>query len=547
MFSGHPICNYCQLPIYSESTSKSALQGSLKLNCHHTFHSICHPKIVKILSGPQLKNEILCPLCEKITTLIRECPFPHLKTDPSLFAKIYLRPFFKEQSQMDRFLMNSEYSSIFDKEQNDLNKGSALAEKLIADNYTSLIDEIIVPDTAEIFRQIIMERKAHPPLLKAVEENNLSEALKIVNSIAPRIFSDCQIIAQGKGEFPSEWYNIFFDFQSIFELSKDPNSIAGIVFNRIQTRYQKVLNAERPPFRVKRSVFQKLHCDIIHRHYKDNSDHLWKGYRVFGGDGCDLKPEQDDTGSESQFEDSIRIFQYVELTTDTIVAPCIAPNMSSDRMALALLSDLVNKMRSCGQNLQLYVYDKGFYSPNFVLQHFALNVDFLFRVPFKSDPRIDKIVEQREEADFEVGIGEKYPAARVIIKNLSSGKPLILVTSLTDKTTFSANDIIEAYQLRYRNDESYKFQKFLLQLENYPDKALHAILQEYWGGVCVAAKMSLLFVEKEEELRKQGREKLIKKSSIFVKLRDSFLQALVREVVGYRIWSRSLMEFNRLC
>ena len=299
------------------------------------------------------------------------------------------------------------------------------------------------------------------------------------------------------------------------------------------------------------SAFQELHRDMIKDHYEGNPHHLWKGYRVFGGDGSNFQlPDERNIpeffGSHFKYVSLARIVQYVELTTDTIVAPCIAPYAISENvMARGLLSNLVHRMRSYGQTQQLYVYDRGFASHQLAMEHIELGVDFLVRLPRNFNPKIEDIVNKRQETDFKIEInrpGKNY-RARVIIKYLSSGQPLILLTSLSDKK-FKTEEVVEAYRLRWRSEESYKFQKFLLQLENYTGRTVHTTLQDYWSGVFIATAMSLFFLEKEEEINREEEKKTrINKSVVFASMRDDFLKALLTGDQTDKIFKK----FDKLC
>jgi hypothetical protein len=300
------------------------------------------------------------------------------------------------------------------------------------------------------------------------------------------------------------------------------------------------------------SAFQQLHRDLIKDHYEDNPYHLWKGYRVFGGDGSTMQlPNERDIpvffGDYFEHVTLARLFQYVELTTDTIVAPCIMPyTFSENAIAKMTLPELVDRMRSYGQHQQLYVYDRGLPSHQFAMQHLELKVDFLFRVPLQFNPRIDEIVVQKKEADFEIEIknSDADYQARVVIRYLSSGQPLILLTSLRDKL-LSAEDIVEAYRLRWRNEESYKFQKLLLQLENYSGRTVQTALQDYWSGIFIATAMNLFFLEKEEEIHKEegGEKTRVNKSVVFATIRGDFLEAFLTGDTSDKIFKK----FDKLC
>ncbi len=301
------------------------------------------------------------------------------------------------------------------------------------------------------------------------------------------------------------------------------------------------------------SAFQQLHRDLIKDHYEDNPYDLWNGYRIFGGNGSTLQlPDEGDIpkffGKFFKHVSLARIFQYIELTTDTIVAPCIMPySVSEDKMAKSILPDLVERMRSYGQQLQLYVYDRGYPSHAFALQHIELGVDFLFRVPMRFSPIIDKIVENHEEADFimEINRSDAKYNVRVVIKYLRSGQPLLLVTSLKDMQLFNTQSIVDAYELRWRSEESYKFQKFLLQIENYTGRSVHTTLQDYWAGVFIAAAMNMFFQEKEKEIHQEEAaiKTRVNKSVVFATMRNDFLEALLTHDTSDKIFKK----FDQLC
>lgn len=300
------------------------------------------------------------------------------------------------------------------------------------------------------------------------------------------------------------------------------------------------------------SAFQELHRDMIQDHYENNPQYLWKGYRVFGADGSTLQlPDEGNIpeffGDHFKYVSLARIVQYVELTTDTIVAPCIAPYaISEDAMARGILPDLVKRMRSYGQDRQLYVYDRGFASHQLAVEHLELGVDYLVRVPRNFNPEIEELVNRAQEKDFEIDIEREDVnyKTRAVIKYLSSEQPLILLTSLSNKT-FSAEEVVEAYRLRWRSEESYKFQKFLLQLENYTGRTVQTVLQDYWSGVFIATAMNLFFLEKEEEIHREEEEKKtrVNKSVVFASMREDFLEALLTGDQSDRIFKK----FDKLC
>lgn len=281
------------------------------------------------------------------------------------------------------------------------------------------------------------------------------------------------------------------------------------------------------------SAFQELHADAIRLHYQGNQNHLWKGYRVIGGDGSTLQlPRQGDLpiffGDHHKYVVNARIFQYIDLMEDTIVATQIMPySYSEDKMAKQELGPLVKNLRSLGQEKQLYVYDRGFPSHHFVQQHIDNQVDFLFRCPENFLPQVKQYISNKEEADFDIVVKREDAQyqARVIIRYLSSGQSLILLTSLQDRTFFSADTLASLYHSRWRCEESFKTQKFLLQMENFSGKNTHTVLQDYWATVLMATYINFFMLEEQDRLK----DRKVNKSVVFASIKDDFLAATLGE------------------
>lgn len=231
------------------------------------------------------------------------------------------------------------------------------------------------------------------------------------------------------------------------------------------------------------SAFQELHERALRLHYEDNPLRKWKGYRVLGGDGSTLQlPKRGDLpdffGAQFSRTCLARVMQYTELTSDVVVSAGLMPYSTSENtMAKEMLPPLVAKMRSYGENRQIYVYDRGFPLHAFAQRHLSQGVDFLFRVQRRYGRAIIDVVERGEEASFslEVRRSRIQYNCRVIIRFLDSGQPLILVTSLTDTQQFTDDEIVDLYRLRWRSEESYKFQKTVLQLDGGVYRTYHGV------------------------------------------------------------------------
>lgn len=300
-------------------------------------------------------------------------------------------------------------------------------------------------------------------------------------------------------------------------------------------------------YKIGVSAFQELHEETLSMHYTENQERLWKGYRVIGGDGSTLQlPKRGDIptyfGNQFKRTSLARVMQYTELTSDLVVAADLQPyNVSEVQMGKNLLHELVEKMRGYGHTKQLYVYDRGFPSHAFAQRHINLAVDFLFRVQKTYSNKIKEYVSRKEEVTFETTVkrGKINYSARVIIRYLQSGQPLVLVTSLTNRKEYSDEEVIEVYRLRWRCEESYKFQKVVLQMDNTSCRNTHSTLQEFWATVLLSTLMGIQFNEEDDEYLAEHPEKISKanRSVIFGSLKHRYLSALMLEI--------PIEEFNK--
>jgi len=320
-------------------------------------------------------------------------------------------------------------------------------------------------------------------------------------------------------------------------------NLLGDLLNRKPVSKQALSKAR---YKIGASAFQELHERTVQVFFQDNSDRLWKGYRVFGGDGSTVNlPRRGDIpllfGDHFKRTCLARVMQYTELTSDLIVSASMAPYRHSEESeAKELLPQLVDKMNSCGQTKQIYVYDRGFPSHAFAQRHLNLGVHFLFRVQKTYSKRIKELVDKRQEASFDTKVqrGPIQYQARVVIRFLTSGQPLVLITSLLDVERVTDEDLIELYGMRWRCEESYKFQKVILQLDNTYCRNCQGVLQEFWATVLLASLMQMAFNEIDDEYAKDNPDKRTKsnRSVVFGSLKRRYLELLLS--------GDSLHEFN---
>lgn len=302
---------------------------------------------------------------------------------------------------------------------------------------------------------------------------------------------------------------------------------------KIQPVTKQALSKAR--YKIGVSAFQDLHESMLDAYYQDNQERLWNGYRVFGGDGSTLAlPRRGDIplffGDHFKRTCLGKIMQYTELTSDLIVAASLMPyKVSEEGEAKRILPNLVRKMNLRGQTKQIYVYDRGFPSHAFAQRHVTLGVNFLFRVQKTYSKQIEEIIRNRQDASFNVHIkrGPIDYHARVIIRYLESGEPLVLMTNFMDRVT--DEELIGLYRMRWRCEESYKFQKTVLQMDNTYCRCYQGIAQEFWATVFLATLMLVSFNEEDDQYAKENPEKKTKANRrvVFGSLKQKYLSVLL--------------------
>lgn len=97
----------------------------------------------------------------------------------------------------------------------------------------------------------------------------------------------------------------------------------------------------------------------------------------------------------------------------------------------------------------------------------------------------------------EFNVSETKIKCRLIRTTLSNGEKMVLCTSLVERDVHDRQSILELYSKRWGIEESYKFLKCRLDLENFTGKTPHAILQDFYVKVFLSNLCTLVTLEQE--------------------------------------------------
>lgn len=108
----------------------------------------------------------------------------------------------------------------------------------------------------------------------------------------------------------------------------------------------------------------------------------------------------------------------------------------------------------------------------------------------------------------EYNIPLKVEGLRLLSFELTSGEKEVLVTNLSDRDTFSLNDLNDLYRMRWGVEESYKSLKKVLNIEYFTGKTALAIEQDFYAKVFMLNMASMIGSQGVMEERKHPKSKV---------------------------------------
>lgn len=266
-------------------------------------------------------------------------------------------------------------------------------------------------------------------------------------------------------------------------------------------------------YKISHKGFEELLKLSNEVHYRESkSKGCWRGYRVIAADGSSIRlpnSEEVELGfgrfkcnrSDGRHPILGRVSLFVDLCSSMIISGRLASwGIGEQTLAVEQLEEVTKFLKSLGQEKQLYIYDRGYASINFIEQHYRLGADFIFRLQRGMYKELWKRVKSGEK-DFDfvlrnkkTDIGKKV---RVVAITLPTNEIEVLITSLFDREVFKLLDIGKIYFLRWHIEECYKRLKVTAELENFSGTNLEAVLQEFWAHLLMCNTLSLMMCDKQ--------------------------------------------------
>lgn len=217
--------------------------------------------------------------------------------------------------------------------------------------------------------------------------------------------------------------------------------------------------------------FFKKSCELV---VGNTHPKLYRGYRLYAIDGTTFTVgninEMSSYFGQSTAIDGLamcRISAVVDVLDDAIADATVAGFCEGERV-LAIAQ--VKKLKSVVD--ALFLFDRGYWSPELVTQIISNGQKFLMRLPSNNNKS-------------SVVVGGERIALRRLIFTLPCGEPEILITNIP-KEEMSDNEIFALYAKRWGVETKYLELKARLQIDKFSQQSVNAVLQDIYATMYIS-------------------------------------------------------------
>ena len=298
-----------------------------------------------------------------------------------------------------------------------------------------------------------------------------------------------------------------------------------IKYNSEEKSYSKQSYSEAR-MKMKHSAYIELNEELVMGYYSDEDYKQYKGYRVLAIDGSRIQlPDRESVIEEFGLaENGGKTIPMAMSSVAYDVLNKIAVNTYLERYEAderSLADKHLSKIKEITPTVKnIILMDRGYPSLYLFTRMLDLDLDFVVRCNDMSFISEIKEFVRSEDTDKKIEIDlrlrlrkylsigklanrpEKLILRAVKIK-LTNGETEYLISSLTDKLTFTKDDLKELYHLRWGEETYFNFQKNVLEIENFSGRTPETIRQDYYAGILSSNIGSLLIEDAQEEIDEQ--------------------------------------------
>lgn len=276
--------------------------------------------------------------------------------------------------------------------------------------------------------------------------------------------------------------------------------------------------------KIRPEVFDELSRVLLNEFYADNDSaiKLWNGFRLLAVDGTritlpitsELKAIYGETKNQySTVLVQAKCSVIYDVLNKYVLDGILGPVVRGER-DLAL-----THLEYCKSN-DLIIYDRGYPSYDFILQHVKRELNYLMRVK-TSFSRLVMDFEKSRKKSLVVAI---YPGknAKLSDKDYTKNCPIkvrlirvelgkdnveILMTSLLDSNLYPTNQFKELYFKRWGVETFYDELKNKLRVEHFSGYSNQSILQDFKAALFVSNVQRLIVSELEDDFKESNQGK----------------------------------------
>lgn len=306
--------------------------------------------------------------------------------------------------------------------------------------------------------------------------------------------------------------------------------------------------------KLKHEAFISLNEAVTEEYYGQDYK-TYKGYRLLAADGSMIELPygeaiRNEFGTMNHKKNWVNCGWSVvvyDVLNEMIVDAKLHTYGRSEREYL--LEQLKRMQKEGKQKRDIIIADRGFPSLAMFVKLAGMNYDFVIRYnggqflkelkEFETNEKDDMIIEvslkgsakRKNNAELQELLrqGTKLTMnIRVIKIKLPNGEYEYLATSILDNNQLQKDDFKQIYNLRWAEEEHFKVQKQIAEVENFSGKTGESIRQDYYSRILIINLHSVLVQEAEKQLEEDITNKKQKMKYARYKINRNVSYGLVR-------------------
>jgi Transposase DDE domain len=288
--------------------------------------------------------------------------------------------------------------------------------------------------------------------------------------------------------------------------------------------------------KLKYETFIKLNDAAIAEYYKEEYE-TYKGYRLLAADGSMIELPYGEA-IKKEFGNLNHNDAWINCGWSVVIYDVLNEMIVDAKLhkygqtESVYLEDQLKSIKKEGKEKRdIIITDRGFPSLALFVKLRRMNLDFIMRYngeqflkEFKElvnnekddmiievsltasdyrriNPELQKLIKQGANQTIKL---------RVVKIKLPNGIIEYLVTSILDKELLTYDDLQQIYNLRWGEEEHFKFEKGSAEIENLSGRTPESIRQDYYSRILILNLHSILVQEAEKQIAQDNEKKKLK-------------------------------------